>query len=130
MEKQLKQPSDCEAIYLGETTLRRMIKAVYDKDDPLYSRNTFSECGDAHHRLNNHPDNGDDITYIYYHRKTHVTIMTTVEGDIMGIVGSSAGFEGKLTPEEFDEKNKLLRLNAKIKNTKTNIKKALSKVGC
>ena len=84
--------------FLGTTTLRRMLDAVYNKNDPLYERNIFSECMAASIRVEEDPSNGDEAVYVYYHRKENQTIMTNIEGDVMGAAGSSAGFKGKVVP--------------------------------
>ena len=100
MKKQSKQHSlPCGTTLIGTTTLRRMLSAVYDENDPLYSRNTYSECGRARLDCESNPDVGDEMVYIYYHRKENETVMTNIEGDTWGAGGSSAGFEGKVAIE-------------------------------
>ncbi len=54
-------------------------------------------CG-AHVDFQDDPEIGDDTVYIYYHVKTDYCYMTTVKGDVVGAIGSSAGFTGKLEP--------------------------------
>lgn len=85
------QPEMC-----GTTTLRRMINAVYDETDPLHHRYTYSECMGARGRLEDDPDVGDEVVYIYYHAKEDQTIMTNIKDDVWGAMGSSAGFEGRV----------------------------------
>ena len=87
-----------DVILLGTTTLKRMLSAVYDENDPLYERNTFSECGGACMDFRKNPCIGDRIVYLYYHHENNQTIMTTFEDDFVGCIGSSAGFEGKVMP--------------------------------
>ncbi len=68
MVKQLKHELPPDTILLGTTTLRRMIGAVYDENDPLHSRNYFVECGNAGIRLKNNPAAGNEVVYVYYHK--------------------------------------------------------------
>ena len=90
-----------ETILLGTTTLRRMIDAAYNENNPLYGRNTYSECSVARRRAEDNPEAGDETVYVYYHGKEDRTIMTTVKGDVWGALGSSAGFEGKVDMQEL-----------------------------
>ncbi len=96
MNKQLKQELSPGVTLIGTTTLRRMINAVYDENDPLHGRNCYSECIFASVRLKKHPEDGKEVVYIYYHENEDETIMTNIEGDINGVMGSSAGFHGKV----------------------------------
>ncbi|MDR1464747.1 MAG: hypothetical protein LBJ11_05545 [Oscillospiraceae bacterium] len=93
------QTSLDDAILLGTTTLRCMISAVYEESNPLHKRNTYSECMGARIRFESDPSVGDEIVYIYYHREEDESIVTNIEGDTCGFVGSSAGFRGKVVPE-------------------------------
>ncbi len=96
MVKKLKHELPPDTILLGTTTLRRMLNAVYDKNDPLYGRYAYSECGGAKLRLKDHPEAGDEVVYVYYHEEKNVTIMTNIEWDVVGALGSHAGFKGKV----------------------------------
>jgi len=81
---------------IGTTTLRRMISAVYDKNDPLFKLNWFSECGCARMDVEADTSRWNETVYVYYHKKKDETIMTNIKGDISGAMGSSAGFYGKV----------------------------------
>jgi hypothetical protein len=81
--------------FLGTTTLGRMVSAVYG-DEPFNCDVFYSECQVANAEFEKDPSSGEKIAYIYYHRKSNETIMTTIEGDICGFYGSSAGFSGKI----------------------------------
>lgn len=84
------------ATFLGTTTLQRMLNAVCDKNDPLYKRNTFSECLGAQLDFEKDPRIGNKKVYVYHHSKENFTVMTNIEDDVMGLAGSSAGFEGRV----------------------------------
>ena len=88
---------------LGTTTLRRMVSAIFDENDTLHNRYTFGECFVASIRVERNPKVGDEVVYVYYHRKRNETIMTNIKDDFVGAMGSSAGFEGKLKKSEFAE---------------------------
>jgi hypothetical protein len=98
--------SSDDATLLGTTTLRRMVSAAYDKNDPLYERNAYRECMCARERVQSDPNAGDETVYIYYHHEEDESIMTDIEGDTWGFEGSSAGFTGKLIPEKQTSENK------------------------
>ncbi|MCL2223790.1 MAG: hypothetical protein FWB96_08280 [Defluviitaleaceae bacterium] len=99
----VKKQRKSKATLLGTTTLRRMVSASFNEGDALYSRNTYAECFMAKWRLDDKPADGDEIVYVYYHAKEDETIMTNIEDDIWGAMGSSAGFKGKLKPAEFSD---------------------------
>jgi hypothetical protein len=82
--------------FLGITTLKRMLDAVYNENDPLYSRNIYSECVCARADVESDPQLGDEVVYVYYHDEENISIMTNIEGDFCGWHGSSAGFKGKI----------------------------------
>jgi len=96
--------------FLGTTTLRRMISVAFDENDPLRNRNTYAECFAAKWRLEENPNDGDEVVYVYYHPKKDETIMTNIEGDLWGAMGSSAGFEGKMCCKDFCEKQSLAKM--------------------
>ena len=98
MKNQWEQELPPGTTLIGTTTLRHMINAVYDENDPLHGRNWYSECMCASDRLEEHPEDGDEVVYGYYHEKEDETIMTNVEGDYRGVMGSSAGFYGRVKP--------------------------------
>ena len=85
-----------EAIFLGTTTLKRMMKAIYNKYDPLFKRNTFKACKMALIKMKEDPSYGNGVVYMYFHSDKNETIMTTVEGDFWGTEDQSAGFSGKV----------------------------------
>jgi hypothetical protein len=91
-----KEAEKAPAYLLGTTTLGAMISAVYDENNPLNKRNIFGECGAANMLIEMNPDAAKEIVYVYYHPEIDQTIMTNIEGDILGANGSSAGFEGKV----------------------------------
>ncbi len=39
---------------------------------------------------------GDEVVYVYYHEDENVTIMTNIEWDVGGVLGSSAMFKSKV----------------------------------
>jgi len=88
-------------ILLGTTTPRRMIAAALDENDPLYNRNTFFAGSWPLADIETNPEPGGEVVYLYYHPKKDMTIMTNVKGDVVGITGASAGFKGKVLPEEI-----------------------------
>ena len=88
---------------LGTTTLKRMIDAVYDENNPLYKRNWYSECGSNRLDIEADKSRWNETVYVYYHRKENQTIMTNIKGDVVGAMGSSAGFEGKVDPSDLAE---------------------------
>jgi hypothetical protein len=105
MKKQ-SQPTPEDVILLGETTLMFMLSAVYNESDPLNNRNYYGECGGALNDVKHNPEAGDKAVYVYYYPKRDITIMTTVKGDVIGALGSSAGFEGKVSLETQKTENK------------------------
>jgi len=84
------------AVFLGTTTLKRMLKAVSSKYDPLYKQQQYHACTAAFIRVKEDPIVGDDVVYVYYHLESDTTIMTDVEGDSLGDEGASAAFRGKV----------------------------------
>ena len=90
-------------IFIGTTTLKRMISAVYDENDYLHNRNWYSECGRARMDVEADVSRWDEVVYIYYHPKKGETIMTNVEGDYRGGMGSSAGFYGRVELSDLAE---------------------------
>jgi hypothetical protein len=84
-----------EVEYLGKTTLKRMLDAAYNENDPLHKALTYGECGCARMDVEDGSRSSDEEVYVYYHPRRNETIMTTVEGDYAGWSGSSAGFEGR-----------------------------------
>jgi hypothetical protein len=105
-QSQQKLSEESNVIFLGTTAIRFMLSAVYDENDPLHRRNTYSECGGVSIDVARDPSAGNEVVYVYYHPKDNKTIMTNVEGDIWGFAGSSAGFEGKVALETQKPKNK------------------------
>jgi hypothetical protein len=73
-----------------------MLKAAYSKYDPLNKHLTFKACGTALERVKEDPSLGEDAVYVYYHAKENETVMTSVEGDVWGDEGYSAGFRGRV----------------------------------
>jgi len=101
MTKQFeKQSTSKDVILIGKTTLRHMVNAAYDKNDPFHDRITYSECGRANMRIDITPSMGDEIVYVYYHLKEDTSIMTNMKDDVWGVMGSSAGFKGKIILEK------------------------------
>ena len=94
-------------LFLGTTTLRRMINAVYDENDPLHASNYYSECMGAHSDLEDNPSRGDEIVYVYYHEKCNETVMTNIKGDFFGFYGSSAGFTGRVEKKHLNASESL-----------------------
>ena len=96
-KKQIAEFKANNTIFLGTTTLSRMLSAAYNATDPLHTHWIYSECGVARMGVENGTRSGDEVVYLYYHREEDETIMTNIEGDIWGIAGSSAGFKGKVS---------------------------------
>jgi hypothetical protein len=87
-------------VFFGTTTLQRMISAAFDTSNPLCKRNTYAECFAAKWDLEEDLNRTDEVVDIYYHKRQNETIMTNVEGDVTGVMGSSAGFEGEVMPKD------------------------------
>ena len=85
-----------DLVFLGTTTLKRMLKAVSSKYDPLYKQQQYHACTMAFIRVKEDPSVGDDVVYVYYHPELDATIMTDVEGDACGYEGATAAFRGKV----------------------------------
>ncbi len=85
-----------KAVFLGTTTLKRMLKAVHNKYDPLYKHKAYHACTLAFTRIKEDPTIGDFVVYVYYHPKSNLTIMTDVENDVLGNEGVSAAFNGRI----------------------------------
>ena len=95
--KQSKSKSHLNNVMLlGTTTLRRMVRAAFDENDLLHSLNININCFEAQADIEDNPELGDEVVYLYYHPKDGITIMTTVKGDLTGTTGSSASFKGKV----------------------------------
>jgi hypothetical protein len=73
-----------------------MLNAVYNVTDSLHEQWFFSECGIARINYEDGFMSGDEIVYVYYHPTKNQSIMTIFEGDTWGVMGSCAGFRGKI----------------------------------
>ena len=90
-------------IFIGTTTLKRMIDVVYNENNPLYKRNWYSECGCARMDVEADTSRWDETVYVYYHPERGDTFMTNIEEDFVGAMGLSAGFYGKVELSELAE---------------------------
>jgi hypothetical protein len=85
-----------KAVFLGTTTLKRMLKAAYNKYDPLYkSCVSRDKCKLAMTRVKEDPTIGEDVVFVDYYPDTDKTVMKVGEYG-WGIDGASATFRGKI----------------------------------
>lgn len=93
-----------DEVLLGMTTLRRMLDAVYNENDPLCDAS--SDCEAAKMAFEYDPSIGEEPVYVYYYPNDDESIMTTIEGDAWGLEGSSARFGGKVILESQTTKKR------------------------